>query len=63
MLSPDRIPDSRAARHRAADYDIVRRAIAYISEHWRDQPEIETIAQPPASRRPSCTTCSAAGPG
>src|SRR5436190_21328407 len=28
----------------AADYDVVRRAIAYISEHWRRQPEIEAIA-------------------
>ena len=28
----------------AADYDIVRRAIAHIRGHWRSQPEIETIA-------------------
>jgi AraC family transcriptional regulator of adaptative response/methylated-DNA-[protein]-cysteine methyltransferase len=27
-----------------ADYDIVRRAIAYISEHWRRQPEIDAVA-------------------
>lgn len=26
------------------DYDAVRRAIAYISENWRSQPEIEAIA-------------------
>jgi AraC family transcriptional regulator, regulatory protein of adaptative response / methylated-DNA-[protein]-cysteine methyltransferase len=26
------------------DYDVVRRAVAYISEHWRSQPEIEAIA-------------------
>src|SRR6201992_3559105 len=26
------------------DYDSVRRAIAYISEHWRAQPEIEAVA-------------------
>jgi AraC family transcriptional regulator of adaptative response/methylated-DNA-[protein]-cysteine methyltransferase len=26
------------------DYDVVRRAVAYISEHWRRQPEIEAIA-------------------
>jgi AraC family transcriptional regulator of adaptative response/methylated-DNA-[protein]-cysteine methyltransferase len=26
------------------DYDSVRRAIAFISERWRDQPEIEAIA-------------------
>jgi AraC family transcriptional regulator of adaptative response/methylated-DNA-[protein]-cysteine methyltransferase len=28
----------------AADYDLVRRAIAFISEQWRAQPEIEAIA-------------------
>jgi AraC family transcriptional regulator of adaptative response/methylated-DNA-[protein]-cysteine methyltransferase len=28
----------------ADDYDVVRRAVAYISEHWRRQPEIEAIA-------------------
>jgi AraC family transcriptional regulator of adaptative response/methylated-DNA-[protein]-cysteine methyltransferase len=28
-----------------ADYDLVRRAIAFISEHWRAQPEIEAIAE------------------
>jgi AraC family transcriptional regulator of adaptative response/methylated-DNA-[protein]-cysteine methyltransferase len=27
------------------DYSVVRRAIAYISEHWRRQPEIEAVAQ------------------
>jgi len=52
MLSPDRIQETTAAypaqflplKAAAADYDVVRRAIAYISEHWRAQPEIETIA-------------------
>jgi AraC family transcriptional regulator of adaptative response/methylated-DNA-[protein]-cysteine methyltransferase len=52
MLSPDRIievPSHALAASRpfgaaAADYEVVRRAIAYISEHWRAQPEIETIA-------------------
>ena len=34
----------RAADTAAADYDVVRRAIAFISEHWRKQPEIEAIA-------------------
>ena len=34
----------------AADYDIVRRAIAHIRGNWRSQPEIDTIAMPPASR-------------
>src|SRR4051812_47835913 len=28
----------------AADYDIVRRAIAHIRGHWRAQPEIEAIS-------------------
>ncbi len=28
----------------ASDYDIVRRAIGFISEQWRKQPEIEEIA-------------------
>jgi AraC family transcriptional regulator, regulatory protein of adaptative response / methylated-DNA-[protein]-cysteine methyltransferase len=27
-----------------ADYDSVRRAIAFISRHWRDQPELDEIA-------------------
>jgi AraC family transcriptional regulator of adaptative response/methylated-DNA-[protein]-cysteine methyltransferase len=44
MLSPDRIPDLSALRSAAGDYDVVRRAIAYISEHWRRQPEIDAIA-------------------
>ncbi|MET0531698.1 MAG: bifunctional helix-turn-helix domain-containing protein/methylated-DNA--[protein]-cysteine S-methyltransferase [Microvirga sp.] len=44
MLSPDR-------NHLApppcspSDYDVVRRAIGYISEHWRAQPETEAIAR------------------
>ena len=44
MLSPDRVPDLAPLTHAAADYDIVRRAIAYLSEHWRAQPEIDAIA-------------------
>ena len=27
------------------DYDLVRRAVEYISQHWRDQPSLETIAE------------------
>jgi AraC family transcriptional regulator, regulatory protein of adaptative response / methylated-DNA-[protein]-cysteine methyltransferase len=43
MLSPDRVPvPVQTGTH--ADYDIVRQAIAYISEHWRAQPQVETIA-------------------
>ncbi|HEY6578962.1 MAG TPA: bifunctional helix-turn-helix domain-containing protein/methylated-DNA--[protein]-cysteine S-methyltransferase [Rhizomicrobium sp.] len=44
MLSPDRIPDFAPLTAAAADYDIVRRAIAYVSEHWREQPNIDAIA-------------------
>ena len=29
----------------AADYDVVRKAIGHIRGHWREQPEIETIAE------------------
>lgn len=42
MLAPDRIGEPLSAA--AADYDIVRRAIAYISQKWRHQPEVEAIA-------------------
>jgi AraC family transcriptional regulator of adaptative response/methylated-DNA-[protein]-cysteine methyltransferase len=44
MLSPDRVPDLAPLAIAAADYDVVRRAIAFISEHWREQPETEAIA-------------------
>src|SRR6266513_4547609 len=44
MLSPDRLPDLAPLQSAHDDYAIVRRAIAYISEHWRAQPEIEQIA-------------------
>jgi AraC family transcriptional regulator, regulatory protein of adaptative response / methylated-DNA-[protein]-cysteine methyltransferase len=43
MLSPDRI-SLPAEFTPCDDYDLVRKAIAYISEHWRDQPEVEAIA-------------------
>jgi len=45
MLSPDRIPDLTRLTAAAADYDIVRRAIGHIREHWRAQPEIDAIAE------------------
>jgi AraC family transcriptional regulator, regulatory protein of adaptative response / methylated-DNA-[protein]-cysteine methyltransferase len=45
MLSPDRIPDPTPLAAAAADYDVVRRAIGHIRNHWRDQPEIEAIAE------------------
>ena len=44
MLSPDRITDPTPLSAAAADYDIVRRALAFISEHWRKQPEIGAVA-------------------
>ena len=44
MLSPDRVPTNIIAAPCADDYGVVRRAIAFISEHWRSQPEIEAIA-------------------
>lgn len=28
-----------------SDYELVRRAVAFISEHWRGQPDVEAIAQ------------------
>src|SRR5436190_11367901 len=45
MLSPDRATDLSPLLTAAEDYGVVRRAIAYISEHWREQPEIERIAE------------------
>src|SRR3990170_629864 len=41
----DRFPDFAPLSTAAADYDIVRRAIAHIRGHWRAQPEIDTIAE------------------
>jgi AraC family transcriptional regulator of adaptative response/methylated-DNA-[protein]-cysteine methyltransferase len=45
MLSPDRIFDSTPLSEAAADYEIVRKAIGHIRGHWREQPEIEAIAE------------------
>jgi AraC family transcriptional regulator, regulatory protein of adaptative response / methylated-DNA-[protein]-cysteine methyltransferase len=42
MLSPERVTEPLT--HATADYDVVRRAIAFVSEHWRAQPEIDAIA-------------------
>src|ERR1041385_1024660 len=44
MLSPDRLPDLTRISRAYDDYAVVRRAIAYISEHWRAQPEVEQVA-------------------
>jgi len=40
----DRFPGFVPLPTAAADYDIVRRAIAHIRGNWRSQPEIDTIA-------------------
>jgi AraC family transcriptional regulator of adaptative response/methylated-DNA-[protein]-cysteine methyltransferase len=45
MLSPDRLPDLAPLAIAADDYDVVRRAIGHIRGHWREQPEIEAIAE------------------
>ncbi|MGH7247468.1 MAG: methylated-DNA--[protein]-cysteine S-methyltransferase [Pseudomonadota bacterium] len=45
MLSPDRIVNPMPLAAAAADYDVVRRAIGHIRGHWREQPEIEAIAE------------------
>ena len=45
MLSPDRISKPTPLDIAAADYDVVRRAIGHIRGHWREQPEIEAVAE------------------
>jgi AraC family transcriptional regulator, regulatory protein of adaptative response / methylated-DNA-[protein]-cysteine methyltransferase len=49
MLSPDRVADFvhelAPLKAAATDYDIVRRAIGHIREHWRAQPDIDAIAE------------------
>src|SRR5262249_13013698 len=44
MLSPDRVSALTPLSAAADDYPVVRRAIAFISERWRAQPEIDEIA-------------------
>ena len=44
MLSPDPICDREPLSRAAADYAVVRRAIAFVCERWRAQPEIDAIA-------------------
>jgi AraC family transcriptional regulator of adaptative response/methylated-DNA-[protein]-cysteine methyltransferase len=39
-----RLPEFAPLSTAAADYDIVRRAIAHIRGNWRSQPEVETIS-------------------
>jgi AraC family transcriptional regulator of adaptative response/methylated-DNA-[protein]-cysteine methyltransferase len=45
MLSPDRMFNSTPLSEAAADYEVVRKAIGHIRGHWREQPEIEAIAE------------------
>jgi AraC family transcriptional regulator of adaptative response/methylated-DNA-[protein]-cysteine methyltransferase len=44
MLSADPVCDREPLSRAAADYAVVRRAIAFVGEHWRAQPEIDAIA-------------------
>jgi AraC family transcriptional regulator of adaptative response/methylated-DNA-[protein]-cysteine methyltransferase len=44
VLSPDRISDPTLLPDAAADYEIVRRAIAHIRGNWQAQPDIAEIA-------------------
>jgi len=45
MLSQVNFSDLAPLSSAAADYDVVRRAIAHIKGNWRSQPEIEQIAE------------------
>ena len=45
MLSPAQFSDLAPLSTAAADYDIVRRAIAHIRGNWRAQPDIDQIAE------------------
>jgi len=45
MLSPDRLSDLSPLEACAQDYDVVRRAIAHIRTNWREQPEVDSIAE------------------
>src|SRR5258706_400689 len=45
MLSHERMSNPVPMSASAADYDVVRRAIAHIKGNWRAQPEIEQIAE------------------
>ena len=49
MLSPDRITSATPLQTAATDYDVVRQAIGFISEQWREQPDVEA-ADPTAPR-------------
>ena len=61
MLSPDRLPDPAVFQAAHDDYAVVRRAIAYISEKWRAQPEVEQIAHAAGVTPAACAICSTSG--
>jgi AraC family transcriptional regulator, regulatory protein of adaptative response / methylated-DNA-[protein]-cysteine methyltransferase len=44
MMSPHPQPAKPTAYRAEDDYAVVRRAVAFISEHWRAQPDVESIA-------------------
>ena len=41
----DVAPAPPSFAHAAEDYDCVRRALAYLSEHWREQPDVAAVAR------------------
>src|SRR6266481_2753019 len=44
MMSPDPQAAKSATYRAEDDYAVVRRAVAFISGHWRSQPDVEAIA-------------------
>src|SRR5258707_12354147 len=44
-MNEPRLPKPGLQNASLGDYDSVRRAIAFISEHWRAQPTIEAMAE------------------
>jgi AraC family transcriptional regulator of adaptative response/methylated-DNA-[protein]-cysteine methyltransferase len=43
-VRPPARPQSATLARAADDYERVRRAIAFLSEHWREQPDVEAVA-------------------
>ena len=41
----DVAPAPPSFAHAAEDYDCVRRALAHLSEHWREQPDVAAVAR------------------